>query len=488
MAATQAEGKPVLPISVNFSRVHLHDFNFPQRLLALTKKYGVDPKKIEIELTETAFALNAKEQYNAVNKLHEYGFTVAIDDFGSGFSSLNMLKDFDFDILKIDMKFLEDFELGGKVGTVLTSVIRLAKWLGIPVVAEGVETKEQLDFLRSLGCEMIQGYVYSRPLSRGEYEILLDQKDSISILKEKPMVVATSNMNALLGGDGTINSILDGILGGFGIYEFTGKALEAIRVNRAYYDTMGYPDAVSFRAHSLNVLTQVYPSDVKKMLDACNMAVETGTVQKISARRYLYNGTLCRFDCLVKYIGGAKDRPFLCITFIDATERLRVDREKELSKYCDALHGIFDEIFEFDYKTDTLCLLSREHVKRHEEPRKLKEAERNWAENIIHPDDREKMEEYILLARADEIKLPFSADYRIIRNGEIRWISASVVSIAGGSYLLCKLDITQKKQMEILFENMEALQYNADQGVIPDVFNNSEAENSPTKRKMTANT
>ena len=456
LADAKANDRKVLPVSVNFSRVHMHDLHFPQRLLALTQKYGVDPKDLEIELTESAFFVDTKNINKVVDMLHEYGFSIAIDDFGSGFSSLNMLKDSNFDTLKIDANFLDGFERGGKVGTVVTSVMRMAKWLGIPVVAEGVETREQVDFLRTLGCEMIQGYYYSRPIPREEYEMLLDRNDVVAVSKEKPTLVTLSGINAVFGGDSIVNSILDGILGGFGIYELSGKSMEAIRVNRAYYELMGYPNVSAFREHSLNILTQIHQSDVEKLLTACYAAVKTGTLQKVSVRRHKYDGSLINIDCLIKHIGGTEEKPLTCMTVVDAAERLRAEREEELNKYADALHGIFDEIYEFNYKADTLRLLSRNHVICHEE-KNLREAEDRWLEDLFHPDDKEKISMLIAAARANEIELPYETEYREIIDGEIRWISASVVSIAGGSYLLCRLDITQKKKLEMIVGNANVI-------------------------------
>ncbi|MBP8640079.1 MAG: EAL domain-containing protein [Oscillospiraceae bacterium] len=456
LADAQANNKPVLPVSVNFSRVHIHDLHFPQRLLALTQKYGVDTKCLEIELTESAYFIDTKNINRVVDLLHEYGFTVAIDDFGSGFSSLNMLKDSNFDILKIDANFLEGFERGGRAGTVVTSVMRMAKWLGIPVVAEGVETREQVDFLRTLGCEMIQGYYYSRPVPRYEYEKLLDNMDSITLTKEKPTVTQLGNINAVFGADSLVNSILDGVFGGFGIYELSGKSMEAIRVNKAYYELMGYPSAEAFREHSLNIMTRVYPKDADKLLNACIAAIRTQNQQKVFISRYKYDGSLIQLDCLIKHIGGTEDKALICMTVVDAVERLRAEREEELNKYADALNGIFDEIFEFNYKTDVLRLLSRNHVKCYEE-RNLEETEERWLNSIFHPDDKDKIYKLMTSARANEIKLPFETEYREIVNGETRWISTSMVSIAGGSYLLCNLDITQKKQLEMIVESADSI-------------------------------
>ncbi len=455
LALAQAEGRPVLPISVNFSRVHMHDLHFPQRLFNITQKYAVDPKYLEIELTESAFIMDSKDQNKVADILHEFGFSVAIDDFGSGFSSLNMLKDFDVDTLKIDTKFLEGFELGGKVGTVVTSVIRMAKWLGIPVVAEGVETREQVDFLHSLGCETIQGYYYSRPIPREEYEKLIAGQDPTDFRREKPAGVTLSGINAVLGGDSLINSMLDGILGGFGIYELSGDCIEAIRVNNTYYEIMGYPNMAAFREHSLNVVNRVYPQDRERLLDTCRLAVSTGAVQKLTAHRFRFDGSLMQFDCVIKHIGGTEDKPLICMSLVDATDRLLTERENDLNKYCDALYSVFDEIFEFNYSEDTLRILSRNHVRCSEETRNLGEAEKNWLENIIYFEDREKLSQIITVVRAGKIELPFTTDYRIIKNGEIMWKTASLVSITGSSYLVCELDVTQKKQFEILVSSQE---------------------------------
>ncbi len=315
LAESKAAGLPVLPVSVNFSRVHMHDWTFPQRLHKLAQKYGAEPRNLEIELTESAFIMDTAQQRKLVDSIRRYGFTVSIDDFGSGYSSLNMLKDFEVDTLKIDTKFLEGFEHGGKVGTVVTSVIRMAKWLGLPVVAEGVETREQVDFLRSLGCEMIQGFFYSTPMPREDYEKLLEQQNTGCLQREKATLLTIDRINEIMGGDNLITTLLEGILGGFAIYELDKDRLEVIRVNRAYYDLMGYPDASAFSGHSRNVLTQVHPEDAKKLIEKCILANTTSEVQSLSIRRYRYDGTLIPLDCQIKHIGGSSEKPIICMVF-----------------------------------------------------------------------------------------------------------------------------------------------------------------------------
>ena len=447
---------PLVPISVNFSRVHLYDAHFPDRIAGIAKKYGVDTKYLVVELTESAFIMEGQTLIDVVEKLHKNGFSVAIDDFGSGFSSLNMLKDVDVDELKIDMKFLEGFERGGKVGTVVTSVIRMAKWLGIPAVAEGVETREQIDFLRTLGCDMIQGYYYSRPVPRDEFEKKLQQGDIAVQGFEKPAAITVQNINAVLGADSLVTSLIDGILGGFGLYAFSNDRLEAIRVNRAYLELLGYPDMGSFSMHSLNVLTQVYPADVPILQAAVREAVRTEKVQRLALRRYTWNGTLGQYRCYIKSVGGTAEEPLICLSFIDAAERIRAEREKELGKFSEALYSIFDDIYEFNYSTNSFRVLS-EQGKRIATPEQddLLKREQNWLENIIYPPDKASVEALVVDVRAERAQFPITIEYRVRREGGLRWVSSTMVEISGGSFIMCTMDITQKKQFEQLVERME---------------------------------
>lgn len=450
-------GHPMVPISVNFSRVHLYDAHFPDRIASIAKKYGVDTKYLVVELTESAFIMEGQTLIDIVQCLHAHGFAVAIDDFGSGFSSLNMLKDVDVDELKIDMKFLEGFERGGKVGTVVTSVIRMAKWLGIPAVAEGVETREQIDFLRTLGCDMIQGYYYSRPIPREEFEAKLESNESIVSKTDAPAAITVDNINAVLGADSLVTSLIDGILGGFGFYAFSNDRLEAIRVNKAYLELLGYPDMGAFSMHSLNVLTQVYPPDVQPLIEAVREAVQTDKVRRLELRRINYGGSIGQYRCYIKSVGGTAEEPLVCLSFIDATERLRAEREKELDKFSSALYSIFDDIYEFNYSTNVFRVLSQGKQRCTAAPDDLLRRERNWLDNIIYPADRGSIEALVEDARAERANFPMTIEYRVRREDGLRWVSSTMVEISGGSFLMCTADITQRKNFEQLVERMETV-------------------------------
>lgn len=162
-------------ISVNLSRVHLYEQNTVARITEIVNKYNVPPEYIEFELTESAFYEQTEHLLHFMEELKEAGFRLSMDDFGSGYSSLNLLRRLPVDVLKLDKVFLEecdgnDGEIRGK--RIVTHVISMAKDLQMEVLAEGVETKEQKDFLRGVQCDMIQGYYYARPMPMKEFEVL----------------------------------------------------------------------------------------------------------------------------------------------------------------------------------------------------------------------------------------------------------------------------------------------------------------------------
>lgn len=164
-----AQKEHVVPVSVNVSRIDLFLPDLCERIVNMVDGYGLDHSLIKFEITESAYMDDSQRLQDVIQRLQSEGFKVLMDDFGSGYSSLNMLKDTPIDILKIDMRFLEDFSIYNRSGNVLNSVVRMAKLLDMTVVAEGVETRDQLSFLRGAGCDCIQGFYFSKPLPLNEY-------------------------------------------------------------------------------------------------------------------------------------------------------------------------------------------------------------------------------------------------------------------------------------------------------------------------------
>jgi diguanylate cyclase (GGDEF)-like protein len=191
LAKWKAEGKEERSLSINISAKNFYLSDLYERITGLVERYGVDPQRLKLEITETAFVLDVKKQMALVKRLQQYGFLVEMDDFGSGYSSLNSLKDISVDILKLDMKFFEASEDPRRSEKIIASMVGLANSLAIPVIAEGVEKKEQIDYLDQVGCHMVQGYYYSRPMPVEDYEIFMqthengDIRELIRELKEK---------------------------------------------------------------------------------------------------------------------------------------------------------------------------------------------------------------------------------------------------------------------------------------------------------------
>ena len=173
LAKWKEENKKMVPLAVNFSRLHLNDSRYIPQMRRLIAKHGVDPKWIEAELTENVIFNNLERVQEVVRELHLYGFSVAMDDFGSGYSSLNLLKDLHFDTIKLDKEFLNEFEENPRSKYVIEGAVKMLKTLGVKVVAEGVETREQADFLRTTGCDLAQGFFFSRPVSIATFEQML---------------------------------------------------------------------------------------------------------------------------------------------------------------------------------------------------------------------------------------------------------------------------------------------------------------------------
>lgn len=164
------KGYEVVPVSVNVSRLHIYDNALVDKLVGMVKKYNLPTGLLELELTESAFLGNVDDLYALMSRLKEAGFTLSMDDFGSGYSSLNMLKDAPFDVVKFDREFLNETVNSDKGKTILDSMISMVNRLNIKVLVEGVETEEQTKILLEAGCHIAQGYYYSRPIRMEEFE------------------------------------------------------------------------------------------------------------------------------------------------------------------------------------------------------------------------------------------------------------------------------------------------------------------------------
>ena len=172
----QDEGHQLLPVSVNVSRADVYQSHLVDTLRGLIRKYGIEPAYLHLEITESAYAEKPGQIISTVEELRKLGFIIEMDDFGSGYSSLNMLSQMTLDILKLDMKFIQNEMEKPEEQSILNDIISMAHRLHLSVVAEGVETREQTNRLRAVGCDYVQGYYFAKPMPAAEFERLLQAR------------------------------------------------------------------------------------------------------------------------------------------------------------------------------------------------------------------------------------------------------------------------------------------------------------------------
>ena len=191
-----------MSVSVNVSRADIYNEDLADTLVKIIEKYDLDPSRLHLEITESAYTENPKQIIDTVTTLRELGFMIEMDDFGSGYSSLNMLNDMPIDILKLDMKFIRSEMAKPKSQGILQFIINLARWMNLSVVAEGVETKAQLLRLTEIGCDYVQGYYFAKPMPCQEFEGLLDEYRGAGIEEPSTDTEIRNELPVLLVADG----------------------------------------------------------------------------------------------------------------------------------------------------------------------------------------------------------------------------------------------------------------------------------------------
>ncbi|MCI2056382.1 MAG: EAL domain-containing protein [Oscillibacter sp.] len=190
-----------VPVSVNVSRKDIYQDDLPQTMLAIVKKHGLHPSQLHLEITETAYTENPEQLIRVVGELKRLGFIIEMDDFGSGYSSLNMLSELPIDILKLDIRFIQKETARENKRSILSFIISLAKWMNLLVVAEGVETQEQINILRDLECTYVQGYYYAKPMPEQDFlklliESMLTNTTSINRNRAEHYIEASTKSDA----------------------------------------------------------------------------------------------------------------------------------------------------------------------------------------------------------------------------------------------------------------------------------------------------
>ncbi len=316
-------GREPLPISVNVSQIDVFAGDVAEYFEDLIKKYDLSPNMIDIEITESAYAKEYSLINKTVDRLRKAGFKVLLDDFGSAYSSLNMLRNLKVDVLKLDMKFLdtnEDRENKEKGISIIDSIVGMSNQLGLPIIVEGVERLDQVEVLTKLGCVYAQGYYYYKPMPLKKFEELI--KDNSKVEREgdgkvsnyKPLHVLEFLRTNLF-----TDSMINEVLGPFAFFEIVRDKLSVVRVNEQYY-----------RVFSMlgEVTEDEIIASVDRLIDNNSDFIEifnnaSNSKSKSSSGCVIYNspkGTAKKLYFRVFFLHEREGRKLFCSTIWDITD------------------------------------------------------------------------------------------------------------------------------------------------------------------------
>ena len=296
-------GLPRVPISINVSQVDVFSIDVPDHILSLVKKYDLTPADIKVEITESACA----EDYNKVDRdiarLRDLGFKVMMDDFGSGYSSLNMLRRVSLDVIKLDAQFLDlDREEQSRGIGIIESIVNMTRMLGTPIIVEGVETREQVRFLSELGCGYMQGYYFASPMTPEKFEKLINDPKRI----ESGGIVfePAENFRILEFLDENVysDSMINNILGAVAFYQRSGDSVDIIRYNEQFYELVGIGrKQMEIRKHAIErYLVEEDVAKLHALLDYAKAHPVIGSHGTVRAIRP--NGSVVSFELRLYFI------------------------------------------------------------------------------------------------------------------------------------------------------------------------------------------
>lgn len=314
-----AEGVKVPPISVNVSRVDLYNPKLVETIVGLVKKYDINPKMLKLEFTESAYTESMQQMLVVMDKIHESGMEIDMDDFGSGYSGLNVLKDCPVDGLKIDLKFLSKSNNEVKSKKILSSVIHMAKWLGIPSIVEGVETESQVNHLKSLGCTMVQGYYFAKPMPMNEFiEYLNNHKVSSVIETVKPFDEIVLNPDDWFE---AVTADCEPILEMCHSYMIFNRGsdleLDVLRASDNYYASMGGREKQYMS--NISGCDIIHKDDLKKVLDTFDSIDDYHSIGKC-LYRIVFNDQVAWVYLRVRLLEKYEEHKVFFATMDDVTE------------------------------------------------------------------------------------------------------------------------------------------------------------------------
>lgn len=350
------EGFPLLPISVNFSKIHVGTPDFVEKVYQIVRQHNIATSLIEIELTESVFSRDFQDLVNIASGLKYLGFKVSLDDFGSAYSSLNYLKDFPADIIKIDKSFLNNSTNTENGRLIIAKIVEMIKSLRLMAVMEGVEDREQVDFLQNLNCDIGQGYFYAKPMPIANYEAFVESKAAELVQssfihelpmealekeypKEVPKEFQMDNWELYVLGQNIDMGLMKGYLDGEVTIQY---------VNKKALDYLGYTPQ-EFREIFHNKITAfTHPDDIHIIQANAEQLIKTGKPLPFKTRAIRKDGKVIHLEGRSSCITDSQGRIVGLYAFQDVTEELErsnllqnslQDKIKEIEMLYDSIPG-----------------------------------------------------------------------------------------------------------------------------------------------------
>ena len=446
------QGRSPLPVSVNISRYDILQGDVVDVLCGLVRSYGIPVELLRLEVTESAFSSSTERIISVVRGLLDSGFTVEIDDFGSGYSSLNTLKDVPAQIVKLDMRFLDNIGGNDRGGNIVESVVRMVKWLGMSVIAEGVETVEQADYLVSIGCCYVQGYLYSRPVPVEEYEALAG-----SGVKEPELIVAETvenlDNNTFWDPTSMDTLIFNSYVGGACIVEYQNGKVELLRINRKFAEALSAYRFSMEDALRVKLSEHMDAANSRKLVDAIARAASSGEEisEEVCFTALDGSGELnyARFTARAIARAGSRHLVYAAVANTSAQRQAERKERQAAARLQTIMANMYGGVSAVSMTGDDVSFIFAND--RYYEilgyTRQQFHSELASAFDVVHPDDKERIRDEVNGVLSSGRRAVY--EYRCLkRDGELVWLrcSASVSEMDGveGRVLLSVItDITE---------------------------------------------
>lgn len=300
--AWKGQGRASVPISVNISQIDVFMMDVPTYFGNLIQKYDLDVRDIKVEITESAYVEDSDTVKSVVQRLREMGFKVMMDDFGSGYSSLNMLSSMNMDVIKLDSQFIQGENEDVKSVSIIESIVNLTRNLSTPIVVEGVETQGQAHFLSDLGCRYAQGFFFYRPMPTDQFETLISQSGKVDESGIVPKNNQQIHLRELHDANIFSDAMLNNLIGPIAMYCWHGDDIDIYRYNEQFFRIVGI-DIKDFNDRVRSIQNYILKNDRELMYNLLRTAEEHPVLgAKGVVRTFRPNGVLVSLSLQIYFI------------------------------------------------------------------------------------------------------------------------------------------------------------------------------------------